>query len=218
MRKLKALKWPLLLLLAGLSLWFAIISTQLYRHAQQPADAVLVLGGSIRREIFMAESVAEGNSLPVLISQGSQPPCIRILFDRISAPLDKVWLENCAESTFDNYRYSLPILQQWGTQHVQVVTSPTHLPRAAWLAKIILGSHGIWVDMTIIEERGVPGNVETPLKTGLDVVRSLGWALISQIYQPQCNNVLPLNSVDLAVWNEQGFNCEHQGGIETPTK
>ena len=102
MRKLKALKWPLLLLLAGLSLWFAIISTQLYRHAQQPADAVLVLGGSIRREIFMAESVAEGNSLPVLISQGSQPPCIRILFDRISAPLDKVWLENCAESTFDN--------------------------------------------------------------------------------------------------------------------
>ncbi|NER81356.1 MAG: YdcF family protein [Leptolyngbya sp. SIO1D8] len=217
-RKLKVLKWPFLLLLVILSLWFAVIGTQLYRHAQQPADAILVLGGSIRREIFMAESVAQGNRLPVLISQGSQPPCIRILFDRVSAPLDNVWLENCADSTFDNYRYSLPVLKEWGTQHVQVVTSATHLPRAAWLAKIILGSHGMWVDMVTVEEQGVPGNVETPIKTALDVVRSLGWAVISQLYNPQCNSVFSLDTVDLAVWSEQGFQCEYQGGIEAPSQ
>ncbi len=214
--KLKVLKWPLLLLLTIVSLWGAIAGTQLYRHAQQPVDTVLVLGGSIRREIYIAESVAQGSQLPILISQGSQPPCIRILFERVAAPLDNVWLENCANSTFDNYRYSLPILQQWGAQHIQVVTSQTHLPRAQWLAQIILGSHGIWVDMNIVDEIGVPANVESPLKTGLDVVRSLGWAIISQFYNPQCDNLLALDSVDLAAWEAEGFKCEHQAGIDTP--
>ena len=215
LRKLKALKWLFLLLLSVLSLWFAIAGTQLSRHAQQPADTLLVLGGSIRREIYIAESVAQGSRLPILISQGSKPPCIRILFERVAAPLDDVWLENCADSTFDNYRYSLPILQQWGAQHIQVVTSQTHLPRAKWLAQIILGSHGIWVDMTIVDEIGVPANVETPLKTVLDVVRSLGWAVISHFYKPQCNDLLTLDSVDLAAWEQEGFKCEHQAGIET---
>lgn len=216
LRKLKVLKWSLLLLLAGISMWLAIAGTQLYRHAQQPVDTILVLGGSIRREIYIAESVAQGNSLPILISQGSQPPCIRILFERVSAALDNVWLENCAESTFDNYRYSLPILQQWRAQHIQVVTSQTHLPRAQWLAQIILGSHGIWVDMTIVDETGVPANFENSLKTGLDVARSLGWAFISHFYRPQCNDLLSLDSVDLVAWEEEGFKCEHQAGIETP--
>lgn len=217
-RKLKVLRWLFLLLLAGMTTWLAIAGTQLHRHAQQPVDTVLVLGGSIRREIYIAEFVAQGSRLPILISQGSQPPCIRILFERVAAPLDTTWLENCADSTFDNYRYSLPILKQWGAQHIQVVTSQTHLPRAQWLAQIILGSHGIWVDMTTVDETGVPANVESPVKTGLDVVRSLGWAVISHFYQPQCNNLLTLDSVDLADWEEKGFKCEHQAGIETPGK
>lgn len=214
--RFKGLRRMLLGLLAVVACWLAIAGTQLYRHAQQPADAVLVLGGSIRREIYMAESVAQGNALPVLISQGSQPPCIRILFDRVAAPLANVWLENCAQSTFDNYRYSLPILQRWGTHHVQVVTSQTHLPRAQWLAQIILGSHGIWVEMTIVDETGVPANVERPLKTALDVARSLGWALVSQVYMPRCNDLIALGSVDMVAWEGQGFKCEHQAGIESP--
>ena len=213
-RKLKVFKWPLLFLLVGMSTWFAIVGTQLYRHAQQPTDAILVLGGSIRREMFVAQAVAQGTRLPILISHGSQPPCIRILFDRAVAATNNVWLENCAESTFDNYRYSLPILQQWDTKHVQVVTSGTHLPRAQWLAKIILGSHGIWVDMTLVEEQGVPANTESSLKTTLDVMRSFTWAIISQLYHPQCDDLLSLESVDLTVWREQGFKCEHQAGIE----
>jgi uncharacterized SAM-binding protein YcdF (DUF218 family) len=204
----------LLVLLFGIALWASSLGTRLYHHAQQPVDAVLVLGGSIRREMYIAEAVAQGNQLPILISHGAQPPCTRILFDRLSAPLDHVWLETCAESTFDNYRYSLPVLQQWQARHVQVVTSPTHLPRAAWLAKILLGSHGIWVDMDLVEETGVPGNFEHPLKTIADVGRSLGWAVISQFVTTPCENVFSLQSVDLAAWESAGFTCEHQGGID----
>lgn len=204
------------LLILAIALWGSSLGTQLYRHGQQPADATLVLGGSIRREMVVADTVAQGSDLPVLISHGAQPPCTRLVFERVAAPLDQVWLETCAQSTFDNYRYSLPTLRQWGAQHVVVMTSPTHLPRAAWLARILLGSHGIWVEMQLVEEIGVPGNVEKPLKTVLDVGRSLGWAVISQFYQPACPNVFPLASVDLAEWNERGFTCEHQADLDLP--
>lgn len=210
-------RWLGWLLVGAIALWASSLSIQLYRHAQQPADAMLVLGGSIRREMVVAEAIAQGNSLPVLISQGSQPPCTRLVFERAAAPLDRVWLETCAQSTFDNYRYSLPTLQQWQAQHVVVMTSPTHLPRAEWLARVLLSSHGIWVEMRVVEEIGVPGNVENPLKTVLDVGRSLGWAVLSQFYQPDgCPKVFPLATVDLAEWRAKGFNCEHQADLELP--
>lgn len=222
-RTRKVVKWIMLLLLVMISLWGTITTTQLYHHARQPVDALLVLGGSIRREIHVAERVAVEaqtfnmssgiNTIPILVSQGSKPPCIRILFERLAAPLGNVWLEDCAQSTFDNYRYSLPILIQWNIHHVQVVTSPSHTPRAKWLAQIILGSHGIWVDMDLVDEKGVPGNVENRLKTGLDVTRSLLWAIISQVYSPTCQTVVPLESVDLDQWEQRGFKCEHQANI-----
>ena len=209
--------WLWLSLLA-VTCWLSVVGTQLYRHAQQPVDAILVLGGSIRREIAIAETVAQGSDLPILISQGSLPPCIRLVFERAAAPLDQVWLEECADSTFDNYRYSLPTLKQWQARHVRVVTSPTHLPRAQWLAQTMLGSHGIWVEMQLVTETGVPGNVEHPVKTGLDVVRSLGWALISQVYHPPCPRLTPLATVDLQAWQAEGFACERQAGLAVPTE
>ncbi|MEM9818352.1 MAG: YdcF family protein [Cyanobacteria bacterium P01_D01_bin.6] len=209
-------RWRWLVLLAAAMIWLSSLATQLYRHAQRSPDAVLVLGGSIRREIVVADAVAQGRDLPVLISHGAPPPCTRLVFDRVAAPIAQVWLETCAESTFDNYRYSLPTLQQWGVKHVVVVTSPTHLPRAQWLAQILLGSHGIWVEMQLVEEIGIPANTENLLKTLLDVGRSLGWAIVSQVYQPQCESVFPLTDVDLAAWIAIGFSCEHQADIQIP--
>lgn len=203
-------------LLAAIALWAAIVGTRLYQAAQQPPDAVLVLGGSIRREMVLADEVAGGLDLPILISQGSAPPCIRILFERVQARLDTVWLEECADSTFDNFRYSLPTLKQWGARHVRVVTSPSHGPRAHRLAQVMLGSHGIWVEMELVDEQGVPGNTESALKTTLDVMRGTLWAIASQVYRPGCDAVLALNTVDLAEWEERGYRCEHQAGIDTP--
>lgn len=225
----KAFKRFVLVLLVITSLWGTVIATQLYRHAQQPVDSILMLGGSIRREMYLAEQRAapdiverqfqgladspEWQPIPILISKGSKPPCIRILFERMAASMENVWLEDCATSTFDNYRYSLPILKSWKTHHVRVVTSPTHLPRAQWLAQIILGSHGIWVEMDLVDETGIPGNLERPIKTGLDVTRSLLWAIVSQVYSPTCHQVIPLDSVDMEQWEQKGFKCEHQANI-----
>lgn len=235
----RVFKWSMFLAILLVSLWITITSTRLYHHSKAPLDGVLVLGGSIRREMVIADWVASASlastpmphssdmesssqwqatskALPILISKGSKPPCIRLLFERVAAPLTNVWLEDCARSTFDNYRYSLPLLNQWNVHHVKVITSPSHLPRAKWLAQIMLGSHGIWVDMALVNETGIPGNVERPVKTILDVGRSLLWTVISPLDRPTCKHLVSLESVDLEQWTQRGFKCERQANIEIP--
>lgn len=179
-----------------------------------PIDTFFVLGGSIRREIDVAQLVKNDPQTQVLISHGSDEPCIWLIFQKYNAPMEQVWLEKCADSTFGNFYFGIPILRKWGARHVLLITSPTHLPRAGWMARILLGANGIWVDVDTVEERGIPGNQEFWLKTGLDVTRSLVWALLSQAIQPSCSQVTPLGQVDLAPWRKSGFDCEHQGMLK----
>jgi uncharacterized SAM-binding protein YcdF (DUF218 family) len=202
------------LLLSLLVMWGTVTATHLAQGANRSPDAIVMLGGSIRREIYIAEQRAQGFTEPILISRGSAAPCIYLLFQQAQVDLDNTWLEDCAESTFDNFRHSLPVLRQWGVRRVRVVTSPTHVPRARWLAQTMLGSHGIWVEMDLVKEKGVPGNQESRLKTLLDVARGLGWAVLSQVYAPPCPKLTPLAAVDMAAWRSQGFQCEHQSGLE----
>ncbi|MBW4682083.1 MAG: YdcF family protein [Microcoleus vaginatus WJT46-NPBG5] len=173
-----------------------------------PVDATLVLGGSIHREIYAAELAKLNPQMPVLISQGSRDPCTWLIFQQVKAPIQQVFLEKCAQSTFDNFYFSLPILQKWQVHKVKLITSITHLPRAKWLAQIMLGTHGIWVEFDLVYEKGIPGNRESWLKTGLDVTRGGIWAVISHFKQPQCATVIPLTSIDMQKWNRQGFKCE----------
>ena len=130
--------------------------------------------------------------------------------------LENVWLEKCAKSTFGNFYYSIPILKKWRVHKVKLITSSTHLPRAKWMAQILLGSHGIWVEPDIITEKGVPGNRESWLKTSLDLTRSLLWAIVSQFTQPQCGEVVKLTDVDMDDWIARGFKCEYQGRVKIP--
>jgi uncharacterized SAM-binding protein YcdF (DUF218 family) len=209
-RRVKA-GWVLLVLAAT---WAVITATHLWQGAQRSPEAILMLGGSIHREIYVAEQRTQGFEGPILISRGSEAPCLYLLFQRAQADLENTWLENCADSTFDNFRYGLPLLRARGIRRVRVVTSPTHTPRARWLAQVMLGSHGIWVEMDLVTETGVPGNQESRLKTMLDITRALGWAVLSQVYAPPCDQVIPLAAVDMADWRSQGFRCEHQSGIK----
>ncbi|MEO1400058.1 MAG: ElyC/SanA/YdcF family protein [Cyanobacteria bacterium J06635_1] len=209
------LRWGLIGVALALLTSALVTGFALKVAASRPAEAYVVLGGSIRREMYMAEQVAEQQApLPILISAGSQDPCIRLLFEQSEADLDQVWLEKCAGSTFENFVYSLPMLQKWGVHTIKLVTSGSHGPRALWLGRIMLGAHRIWVIPELVEEIGVPGNQESSLKTGLDIGRAVAWTLISQVYRPGCEQVLPLTAVDLDQWRQRGFKCEHQAGIE----
>jgi uncharacterized SAM-binding protein YcdF (DUF218 family) len=194
-------------------IWLIFTTITLVSASSKPVDALFVLGGSIRREIYVAQEAKKYPQIPILISYGSQDPCIWIIFQQKAASLQNVWLEKCANSTFGNFYYGIPILRRWGVHKVKLITSPTHLPRAKWMAQILLGAHGIWVEPGIVQEQGIPGNRESWPKTGLDLTRSLFWAGLSQIIQPQCSDVTKLAQVDMQAWRRRGFKCEHQGGL-----
>ncbi len=216
-RRKKRSRKILLLVLSiatGILVWLVGNIILLQSAATAPVDAFLVLGGSIKREIYIAKIAKQYPQIPILISAGSEDPCIVGLFQRENSPLDQVWLEHCAKSTFDNFYFSLPILQKWRVQHLKLVTSPTHLPRAKWLAQIILGAHGIWVETDIVEEIGVPGNRESTVKTALDVIRSLFWAVGSQIIEPKCAELVKLTQVNMTKWCQDSFKCEAQAKLE----
>jgi hypothetical protein len=82
------------------------------------------------------------------------------------------------------------------------------------MAQIMLGSHGIWVDVETVKESGVPANRELWLKTGMDVTRTFLWALASQVIQPSCSNLTQLEEVNLKKWCQEKFSCEYQSGID----
>lgn len=212
-------RWRILKLvvLSGLGIfiggWLLTNTLRLQAAASKPVDAYFVLGGSIRREIYVTQLAKQHPQTRILISKGSEDPCIWLNFQRENAPKEQVYLEKCADSTFGNFYFGVPILRQWGVHKVRLITSPTHLPRAKWLAQILLGAHGIWVEPEIVQEQGIPGNRESWLKTGLDVTRSLFWAVLSQVIQPQCSDETKLVDVDVQAWRNSGFKCEHQEGV-----
>jgi uncharacterized SAM-binding protein YcdF (DUF218 family) len=201
--------------LFGVPLLFHLVSLPAAANSQ--LDAIFVLGGSIRREVYVAKLANQfqqsNQSIPILISGGSDPPCTVKVFNLFDAPKDNVWLETCATSTFDNFYFSVPILEKWQTKKIKMITSKTHTPRAVWLAKILFGAKGIWVEIDLAEEIGVPANQESTIKTILDVTRSLLWAVVSQLYTAKCDRLQPLNDVDMKRWKQRGFDCEHQSDL-----
>ena len=215
-RKRKRLLLFLLPFAVGLLVLVLGWAIALFFASQEPVGTYLVLGGSVKREMYVAEKIAKQHpETPILISAGASAPCTIGLLDRARAPKEQIWLETCAKSTFGNFYFGLPILETWQVRHVKVVTSKTHLPRAKWLAQLILGSHGMWVEMEIVPEIGVPGNTESWLKTVLDVGRSLGWAIASQVVDaPECSKLVRLTEVNLEGWCEKGFKCEHQAHLK----
>jgi uncharacterized SAM-binding protein YcdF (DUF218 family) len=177
---------------------------------QKPYDAYLVLGGTPNREIFAANLAKEHPDIKVLISGGSQDPCIWLIFDKLKVAKDKVWMEDCSHNTFQNFYYSTPILEKWGVQKVLLITDPPQDKRALPMARIILGSHGIWVDLQIVPNSG---GEQSKYPLAVDVAVSLAWAFASQFYQPQCMHVSHLPEVDMKYWLERGFYCAPQAKV-----
>lgn len=206
-RFLQRLSFGLCLLLC---IWLVFNTITLINSSSKPVDAIFVLGGSIAREEYAADLASKNSKIPVLISKGSQDPCILEIFERKQAILSNIWLEKCADSTFDNFFYSLPILERWQVRKIKLITSYSHLPRAKWMAQIIFGAHGIWVEFDVVQEQGVPGNKESRFKTALDIARSFAWALLSHFQHPECTNVINLKDVNLDAWRQVGYKCERR--------
>ncbi len=189
---------PLVLLLANLLyLPFSFLKAQ--------EDAILVLGGDLNREVYVSQLKKSRPEMPIVVSGGSPSPCVWLIFDMAAASKRHVWLEQCADSTFGNFYFSVPFLVDIKASKVRVVTSQGHLPRAAIMSYIMLGAHGIWPVFDVLDGNLV--HPETLLKTILDLERSLLWAYTSQVYMARCTQMVALWQVDLKQWRKGEFKC-----------
>ena len=188
------------------ALYFAQIGLRLTLHGQAPIDGILVLGGSIQREVY---AIAQAKELPrpIVLSGGSSAGCIQRVVDYYGVDPAGIWIEPCANSTFENFAFAAPLLRAEKVHHVLVITSATHLLRAGYLGKIMLGLRGIAVQVFDVPEKGRPGNQESQLKTILDWTRGVVWGLFSPLLPPKrCPGLIALENLESPIVPDQ---CEN---------
>lgn len=186
---------------------------QLSQSAQSDAVAYLVLGGSATREVYATGLKKTHPERLVLISSGSPVPCLYLMWAKNSAPMNDVWTERCSTNTFENFMYSLPLLERWNIRKVLVVSDYPQLTRAMPIARILFASHGMSVGVERVPQQ--LGDEKSGLEICGLIVMSLGWALVSQVYQPTCGHLTRLSEVNMSYWYRHGFDCEQQTGISS---
>jgi uncharacterized SAM-binding protein YcdF (DUF218 family) len=192
-----------------MSLMFCWIPFRVFQYLQNNSlepQAYLVLGGDVRRELYAAELAKNHPERIILISGGSPDPCIYMMFKRHEAPMRNVWLEHCAKNTLENFMFSMPILERLHARKVIVVSNYPQTQRAMPAARIIFGSHGI----PVLLDELPPSKGKRRAEVIAFVLLAVGWACLSQIFQPQCAEVSNLPSVDMPSWDKRGFHCKRR--------
>jgi len=63
-----------------IAIWLIITTINVFFASSKPIDVFFVLGGSIKREMYVAELAQKYPQIPILISSGSKDPCICTFF------------------------------------------------------------------------------------------------------------------------------------------
>jgi hypothetical protein len=195
----------------GIALLVLTRLCQLVIAYYSPTSAYLVLGGTPNRERYAAQLVKAHPDIKVLISGGSENPCIWLIFDKEKTPKDNVWMERCSHNTFDNFYYSAPILSKWGVRKVLLITDPPQSDRVLPMAKIMLGAKGMWVDLCIVPNSG---GQDSRYPMWVDIACSAAWAIVSQVIEPKCSSFTYLPTVDMEYWYKKGFYCAPQAEVD----
>ena len=177
----------------------------------KPVDAMLVLGGTPNRERYAAELAKQHPDWKILISGGSEDPCIWLMFDKARAPKDNVWMERCSKNTLENLMYSTPILRSWHVHHVLLISDLPQAQRSFPMTRVCLGAHGMWCNRIL-----VPGSGGEPLRRPpwMDIALSVLWAMAGQIFFPTCSHFTHLPAVDMHYWYQRGFYCPEQAQLK----
>lgn len=181
-----------LLLLSIIPLRLAIASYQ----APHP-QAILTLGGGSAREIFTAQFALSHPSLEIWVSSGILFDEARAIFRAYGIPESKVHLDRRAVDTVTNFTSLVADFKHQGIQHLFLITSDFHMPRAKAIATIVLGSQGITFTPVTIPTRQP---VETRFHVLRDVVRALLWLVTGR------------TGASLRTYNYQAFTDIHLGG------
>jgi len=145
-----------------------------YYQAPQP-QAILMLGGTAlgEREKFTAEFAHWYPSLEIWVSSANiNPNKARQIFRDAGIPDSHLHLDYRAVDTVTNFTTLVRNFQQRRIQHLFLITSDYHMPRAKAIATIILGSQGI--AFTALSVPSIQPK-ESVLRILRDMTRSLVW-------------------------------------------
>ncbi|MCF4967975.1 YdcF family protein [Nostoc sp. CMAA1605] len=143
-----------------------------YCQVPQP-QAILTLGGGADREEFTASFAHFDPDLKIWVSSGSPPKRAREIFHSAGIDKNRLYLDYQATDTVTNFTTLVDAFQQQQIQHLFLITSKFHMPRAKAIATVVLGSRGI--AFTPVSVPSQPKESESILRIIRDVVRSILW-------------------------------------------
>jgi uncharacterized SAM-binding protein YcdF (DUF218 family) len=138
--------------------------------APQP-QAILTLGGGDEREKFTAEFAQNYPNLDIWVSTGIPPQKANAIFQATGIPEHRLYLDYRASDTVTNFTTLVADFKQRGIQHIYLITSDFHMPRAKAIATLVLGSQGI-----AFTPISIPSN--EPRESILRIVRDSGRSLL----------------------------------------
>jgi uncharacterized SAM-binding protein YcdF (DUF218 family) len=152
----------------------SIIPVQLavaYYQSPRP-QAILTLGGGSEREEYAAQLASIHPSLNVWVSSGLIPKQSRAIFRGAGIPDERVHIDIRAVDTVTNFTTLVDEFKRYDIQHVYLITSDFHMPRAKAIATIILGWRGIaFTPITVPSDQPT----ESWLHILRDTTRALLW-------------------------------------------
>jgi uncharacterized SAM-binding protein YcdF (DUF218 family) len=145
-----------------------VIAHYLAPHPQ----AILTLGGGIDRERFTAQFAQLHPELNIWISTGVPPKQALPIFQAANIPIQQLHLDYRATDTVTNFTALVEDFKRRHIEHLYLITSDFHMPRASAIAFFVLGSQGIAFTPVKIPSERPP---ESKFRILRDVSRSLVW-------------------------------------------
>jgi uncharacterized SAM-binding protein YcdF (DUF218 family) len=170
--RIALISFSLVLLFPAFLHLFCVLRSGWARFRVPEPQAILILGGGVDR-VHHTAALPLALSLPVWYSSGD-PGLVRIL-KRAGAPAENIHYDGTATDTLTNFTTLVGEFRKNKIRRVLVVTSHEHIPRAAAIARIVLGSRGIAWDFDPVPPGGM--GVEPQAQVLRDYVRAQVWCL-----------------------------------------
>ncbi len=134
-------------------------------------QAILTLGAGSDREEFTAAFAQMHPSLEIWVSSGTYTENTRKIFQDAGIPNTRLHIDHRAVDTVSNFTSLVKDFKKRNFQHLYLITSDFHMPRARAIATFVLGSQGI-----AFTPLSVPSN--EPPESWLHILRDTGRALL----------------------------------------
>ncbi|MBW4469820.1 MAG: YdcF family protein [Stenomitos rutilans HA7619-LM2] len=164
--KVRSLLW---LLILAPSLWFGYRELKSYFVRPQ---AILVLGGTPKRENFAAEFARQHPKIPIWVSGGSPEAYTEGVFADAGVNPMRLHIDRNAVDTVSNFTTLVDQFRARRINSVYLITSDYHMRRARVIGELVFGSRGI-----VLKPVPMPSDRATePLaKTVRDGARAMLW-------------------------------------------